>query len=165
MALAVSDSFTLIHLSKIGRLALLKDFYGSVIIPLAVWTEVVLEGEGRVGAQEVTKARDEGWIQIESPKNLDLLLLLKRNLDTGEAEAIAFAVENPSSILLIDEADARKIARLYNVVVTGVIGILIRAKAEKKIDSLRNELDILLEDGGFWLSDELYNRALEIVGE
>ena len=140
MALAISDSSTLIHLSKIGRLALLKDFYGSVRIPLAVWKEVVLEGEGRVGAEEVTKARDEGWIQIDSPKNLDFLVLLKRNLDDGEAEAIALAIENSPSILLIDETDARKIARLYNVAITGVFGILIRAKAEKKIDSLRNEL-------------------------
>lgn len=165
MVLAISDSSTLIHLSKIGRLDLLKDFYGSVTIPLTVWKEVVLEGEGRDGAEEVTRARDDGWIQIDSPKNSDFLILLRRELDDGEAEAIALAVENSPSILLVDETDARKIARLYNVAITGVLGILIRAKAEKKIDSLRDVLDALLEDGGFWVSNELYSKVLKIVGE
>jgi len=43
--MVVSNSSTLIHLSAIGRLVLLKDFYGQIIIPPAVWKEVVEEGE------------------------------------------------------------------------------------------------------------------------
>lgn len=46
--MVVSDSSTLIHLARIGRLALLKDMVGTVAIPTAVWREIVLEGGGYV---------------------------------------------------------------------------------------------------------------------
>ncbi|MCD4693009.1 MAG: hypothetical protein K8R79_08855 [Calditrichales bacterium] len=112
MPLTISDSSVLIHLSKIGRLELVRAFYGNVAIPPAVWKEVIDDGKGRSGALEVKKAYNEGWIQINYPQNKNLLRLLKRNLDDGEAEAITLAIENISSILLIDETDARKIGRL-----------------------------------------------------
>lgn len=37
------------HIDLIGRLVLLKEFYGYITVPPAVWREVVEEGEGRVG--------------------------------------------------------------------------------------------------------------------
>ncbi|MCD4693008.1 MAG: DUF3368 domain-containing protein [Calditrichales bacterium] len=46
-----------------------------------------------------------------------------------------------------------------------MVGILIRAKAENRIVSLREEIDKLMKDGGFWISKELYKRALNVVGE
>jgi predicted nucleic acid-binding protein len=49
----VSDSSTLIHLAAIGRIALLKEFYGHVMVPPAGWREVVEQGAGRAGAVEV----------------------------------------------------------------------------------------------------------------
>jgi len=39
--MVICDSSTLIHLSAIGRLHLLKDFYGRLTLPSAVWREVV----------------------------------------------------------------------------------------------------------------------------
>ena len=50
MPKAVSDSSTLIQLSVLGRLGLLQEFYGHVLIPPAMWQEVVEEGQGRAGA-------------------------------------------------------------------------------------------------------------------
>jgi len=43
MLLIASDSSTLIHLAAIGRLPLLREFYEKIIIPPAVWREVVEE--------------------------------------------------------------------------------------------------------------------------
>ena len=63
MGLIISDSSTLIHLASIGRLALLKAFYGQVVVPPAVWREVVEQGKGRAGAGEVEQARQAGWIK------------------------------------------------------------------------------------------------------
>lgn len=110
---------------KIYMVRLFLSQCGNVAIPPAVWKEVIDEGKGRSGALEVKKAYNEGWIQINYPQNKSLLRLLKRNLDDGEAEAITLAIENISSILLIDETDARKIARLYNLKITGVVGIVL----------------------------------------
>lgn len=41
MADAISDSSTLIHLAKIGRLHLLREFHKKILIAPAVWREVV----------------------------------------------------------------------------------------------------------------------------
>ena len=53
----------------------------------------------------------------------------------------------------------------YSLTTTGVIGLLIRAKREGRTKSLRAELDRLRQDGGFWISDDLYHRVLTSVGE
>ncbi len=165
MAWVLSDSSTLIHLSMIGRLDLLKEFFSRIVIPPAVWREVVEEGKGRPGAIEVEKARQEGWIEIAIPRNESLLRLLRRELDEGEAEVIALALEYQVALVLLDETEARDIAELYALPKTGVVGLLIRAKREGKISSLRVELDRLRHEGGFWIAEELYVRALHAVGE
>jgi uncharacterized protein len=61
---AVSDSSTVIHLAAINRLLLLQEFHGDVTIPPAVWREVVEEGQGRAGAQEVEEAARSGWLKV-----------------------------------------------------------------------------------------------------
>jgi hypothetical protein len=43
----------LINLARIGKLDLLHDLYGELTIPEAVWREVVVEGAGQPGADEV----------------------------------------------------------------------------------------------------------------
>jgi|GEM_PF-6491755 len=42
---------------------------------------------------------------------------------------------------------------------------LIRAKLEGKVASLREELDRLRNEAGFWIGDEIYRRALQVVAE
>ena len=161
----VSNSSTLIHLAALERLSLLRAFYGQVFIPPAVWKEVVEEGRGRVGAREVEEAAQAGWLKIIPPGNEGLLRLLKRDLDDGEAEAIALAVECQAEVILLDETDAREVTSVYGLQKTGVVGLLIRAKREGHLSSLRQELERLRNDAGFWISENLYRRALEVVGE
>ncbi len=91
--------------------------------------------------------------------------MLKSELDNGEAEAIALAVEVEADLLLIDETDGRRIATLYDLPKTGVVGILMRARLDGRIESLRQELDALREDGGFWIAEALYRKSLEVVDE
>ena len=162
---AISNSSTIIHLSAIGRLTLLREFYSKIIIPPAVWKEVVEEGLNRSGAKEIQRGRKEGWIEIKKPKNKPLLRLLSSQLDKGEAEAITLAIEQREKIIFLDESDARKAAEIYGLKKTGVIGVLIRAKLQGKISSLRHELDKLQREGNFWIDKELYNKALESVDE
>lgn len=165
MASVVSDSSVLIHLSGINRFYFLKEFYQNIIIPPAVKKEVIDQGKNRLGSMEVKKALDDGWIKITEIKNKALNQILKQNLHEGEAESIVLSIENKDSILLIDETEARKIAKLYKIKTIGVIGILIKAKTKGKINSLKEELNILKNNCGFWISDELYNKAVKSVGE
>ena len=130
-----------------------------------MWREVVKQGKGRSGAIEVEQAHQAGWIAIVTPVDRPLLKLLQRDLDDGESEVIALAIELDAKLLLLDESDARRIADLYGLSKTGIIGLLIRAKQAGYIESLKPELDKLLHKGGFWIEKKLYNRALNAVGE
>ena len=162
---AIVDASTLIHLARIDRLMLLKDFYDKIVIAPAVWREVVTEGRGRPGVHEVRAARQSRWIAVVSPQNQILVEILKQELDEGEAETIALALEQQAEVVFLDEAEARRMAEIYGLRKTGVIGVLMRAKLQGKISSLKVELDRLREEAGFRIDEQLYQRALKEVGE
>jgi predicted nucleic acid-binding protein len=90
---------------------------------------------------------------------------LERELHKGEAETIALAIERHPEVVFLDELEARRVATVYGLRKTGVIGILIRAKLEGRITSLREELDKLRNEVGFWIGDALYRRVLQAVAE
>lgn len=162
---AVSDSSTLIHLAGIGRLGLLKEFYEKILIAPAVWKEVVEEGAEMPGAREVKEAHESGWIEVVAPDNRSVVRLLGRELHNGEAETIALAIERQPNVVFLDELEARRVADVYGLHKTGVIGVLIRAKLEGKVRSLRDEMDRLRREAGFWIGDDLYQHALDAVAE
>jgi uncharacterized protein len=123
---AVSDSSPLIHLAKIEALELISRLYSRILIPPAVWREVVEESDGRPGAVEMEKAVAAGWMVKQAAKNETLVVALRQTLDNGEAEAIALATElHPESVLLDDKL-ARQMARRLGVSVTGTLGVLLR---------------------------------------
>ncbi len=165
MPKAVSDSSTLIHLAGIGRLNLLRQFYKKTLIPPAVWKEVVEEGQSRPGAREVEEGRRSGWIEVVELTNESVVRFLKLKLHDGEAEAIMLAIEHHPEVVFLDETEARRVADVYGLNKTGLIGILIRAKLEGKVSSLREELDRLRKEEGFWIGDGIYQQALHAVGE
>ena len=159
----ISNASILISLSTIGRLPLLQDrFPNGITAPRAVWREVVLEGGMRPGALEVAKA---SWIQIQDIASSPMMPLLLAELDEGEAESIALAVEIKADVIFLDERDARRAARSMGLKVLGTVGILIWARRTGRLPELRKELDALQENGRFRLSSSLVERALREVGE
>jgi predicted nucleic acid-binding protein len=128
--MVLCDSSTLIHLAGIGRLGLLRELYGKLIVPKAVWREVVEEGKGRFGVVEVQAARLAGWIEVRAATNEILLRSLRQELDDGESEVISLAIELKANLVLLDETEARRIAGLYDLNKTGAVGALIRARLE-----------------------------------
>ena len=161
--IVVADSSVLIGLSSIGQLHLLQVLLNEkILIPAAVWSEVVEHGGGRPGAQQI---KASAWISVRNVQDSDLLHLLKRDLDAGESEAIALAKETNAKLILLDERDARKTALSLSLKPLGTIGVLIRAKQAGKIKSLHEALDALRDQAKFRISDALYSLALEAVGE
>ncbi len=159
----ISDSSVLIALSTIGQLPLLPlRFPEGILIPRAVWHEVVEAGKGQSGADEVSTAT---WITVCEVRDSPLLSLLQTELDYGESEAIALCVEKQADVILLDEKYARRKAQRTGLTVLGTVGILIWAKRSGCINSLRKQLNILQTIGNFHLSRAVYNQALQSVGE
>lgn len=160
---AVSNSSVLIALSAIGQLSLLKcRFPEGILIPEAVWCEVVEAGSDRPGAEEV---RTASWIQRRVVRDQDFVKLLCAQLDMGEAEAIVLARQEKANIVLLDEKEARQAARRLGMHVLGTVGLLIWARRRGLISSLSEQLKAVQEKGGFRLSQELCLEALRQAGE
>jgi len=160
---AVSNSSVLISLSTIGKLYLLhKRFPVGIIIPKAVWEEVVEAGSGRPGSVEVSSAK---WVSVQEAADKSLVNLLRTELDQLEAEAVALAHEVKAKVVLLDERDARSAAGRLGIRVLGTVGILVWSKRAGLVASLRNELDLLGSKGKFRLSLQLRARALSEAGE
>ena len=157
----VSNSSPIIHLAKIDQLDLLTDFFGELIIPPAVYEECIMDGKGR---PEVTRIKQATGLRVVEVANQNLVKLLNAEIDRGEAEAIALALETQAPLILLDDADAREKARLYHLKITGLVGMLLRARKSGKIASLSEKLDELLNTG-FWLNAGLIDRLLREVGE
>jgi len=157
----VSNAGPLISLSSINKLDLLKSLFGKIIIPTAVFHEVVVNGGGRPGSLEVGNAK---WIRnkkIEIPRVSGLLL---GRLDPGETETIFLALEMNADYVLLDEQLARQKAFRIGISVIGTLGILLMAKKSGYIDSISPLLDEL-ERSSFRMSIKLRHEVLVRAGE
>ncbi|WP_231943171.1 DUF3368 domain-containing protein [Calothrix sp. NIES-3974] len=143
---------------------LTQRFPDGILIPRAVWCEVVETGAGRTGAVEVAAGLNT-WLSIQEAENKTLISVLQQNLDQGEAEAITLWLEQPSEALLLDEKKARQVARRMNLPILGTLGLLIWAKRQGVIFNLQEQLDALQTAAKFRLSQQVYNEALRQVRE
>ena len=99
---------------------LLADVFGDVIVPSAVWTEVITNGPGRPGASAVAEA---SWIREVSCPPSDLRTALADALGLGEAECIALATEqHPTLQVILDDRKGREIARKLGLHTVGSAG-------------------------------------------
>jgi predicted nucleic acid-binding protein len=122
--LVVSNTSPLSNLAIIGRLELVHEQVGEVVIPPAV--EAELGRNPKPGARAALEmAMRQGWIRVvplASPVRQDVAPAL----DLGEAEALTLALENKAGLVLLDESAARSRAAKLGVPFTGALGILKR---------------------------------------
>jgi predicted nucleic acid-binding protein len=160
----VSNTSPVLNLAIIGQLSLLREQFGEIWIPAAVWEELRVE-ENLPGSQAVREALAAGWLRVEEVKNQALAQVLQRDLDRGEAEAIALAVQVKADWALLDEREGRRVAKSLGLKVGGVLGILLRARREGKLSSLRTAMEALQQRAGFRISADLFAWFLEESGE
>jgi predicted nucleic acid-binding protein len=155
----VSDTSPLLNLALIDRLDVLRDQFSTITAPEQVWDELAA---GEKGLDALQSLRSDGFLEIVTVPETPLLAEFGRELDQGEAAALAYAVEEDADLILLDEREGRQAARRHGIPVTGAIGVLLRAARQGNL-SLRDELDAL-RDAGFWISDSLYEDVLEREG-
>jgi predicted nucleic acid-binding protein len=146
----ISDTSCLILLDKIGELHLLNKLYGTIVLT----PEIVQEFDKKL----------PDWFDIKSPVNKTYQRILEASLDLGEASAIALAIEEKDSLLIIDELKGRKFAEQLGLKFTGTLGVLIHAKQKDILKSVKPALD-RIKQTNFRLTKELERKVLVIVGE
>lgn len=160
--IVVSDTSPVLSLALVGQLDLLKRLYGSIVIPRAVHDELVVGGAAYDDGDDIVR---QPWISVGAATNSIVIALLLRELDRGEAEAIALAVELKASLLLIDEFKGRRLAEYLGLPHAGVVDLLGEAKRHRYLPAIKPTLDALIERANFRVSAKLYQRTLEIAGE
>lgn len=164
MPAVVVDSSVLITLAAGEQFHLLRELYTTLYVPPEVWNEVTSVPKP-FGTNEARQARDAGWLIVRAPTSLAAIQALPFNLQPGETEALALAVELADALLLVDDAQGRRAARALGINYTGTLGVLLRAKAEGKLAALRPALDLMQKRTTFWLSEEVHRAALAQAGE
>src|SRR5437588_9071549 len=103
--IVVVNSTPLIYLAAIGRFDLLRSHYGQIIIPMAVFDEVAIQGAGQWGAAETTAA---SWIDRRIVTDRSQVSALLGRLDLGESEVIVLAQGVGADLAIVDETAARR---------------------------------------------------------
>ena len=103
------------------------------------------------------------WLIIQKPA-LELIKPLSILLDAGEAEAIALAMSLPDSTVLLDDAQARRVAERFGVNRIGTLGILRRAKKAGLITAIK-PYTVQLQNSGIYMRQNLIDAVLRDVDE
>lgn len=146
----IADASCLIALTKINALWILENVYQKVYITQTILNEYELPIPDLIEVKEVN--------------DTNLLRVLNGYLDPGEASAIALGIENPDSILILDDLKGRKEAKKLKLRFTGTLGVLIKAKKEKHITDVLFYFD-LLRESGFRISDNIIELANKLSNQ
>ncbi len=159
MSITIANASPLIALARIDQFSLLKVLFQDVIIPQAVWVEIVVHGTGKPAAELVVQAEQQGWLHRQQVRDTFAVAVLQANLGDGEAEAIVLAQELEATSVLLDDDLARAHAIRLNLPVKGTAGILLAAHHAGLITDLKTNLDEL-RTHSFRMSDRIYNAIL-----
>ena len=163
--IVVSDTSPITNLAAINQLNLLQRLYTRLVIPTAVYNEMVRVDKLVPGAVEVQTLP---WIQtqtIATSQQVKMLRESEKNIDLGEAEAIILALELKADLLLMDERRGREVAMRYGLQITGLLGVLLQAKGNRLIPAVKPLMEQLIEQADFRVSNQLYATILEFAGE
>ncbi len=160
MKLIVSNAGPIISFCRAGRLDILKLILSEIVIPGAVYSELVEHGKDRPGTSEVVNSI---WIKTREIKNLDGIMSLPHTLGSGEKEAIILA-EELDGFILLDDKRARNEAKIRELKIISTMDILLEAKSLCVIKYIHPVLDDFIKTG-FRLSKELYREILFKSGE
>ena len=158
--MVIADAGPIITFARSGYEYLLRQVFSQLIIPEAVYAEVVVKGRGRPGASLVLEST---WIRqasVQDPSKADLLPAL---LGLGEREAIILAEECNAS-LLADDRNARREAKKRGIEFLGSLRVLKEAKNAGLIEAV-TPVAAALRQAGLHLSDTLYQGFLREMEE
>ncbi len=127
---AIVNATPLIALALIDRLHILTEMFDEIIVPAAVYDEVVLQGAGKPGANKIA-SRNWTIKRPEIQPGVDLRLF---GLDAGETEVLLLARQLQPDWVIIDERLARRVALALGLPLKGTLGLLLSAVQTGLVD-------------------------------
>ena len=158
MRKVVVNTTPLIALAEIGELHLLKDLYGEIYIPDAVFEEIKSEPaytEVRVAAEWIKQ------VSVNPAGNTDML---SSRLHSGEVEVIQYARESGADLVILDDQLARRTAKYLGLTITGTLGVIIKAKEKGYVQSVNPIMDKLIQNG-LYISPKVQEDVLKLSDE
>ena len=155
--ITVADSSPLILLSKIGKLELLKNLYGKLFIPQAVYEETIQRGKEleHPDAYIIEKAIGT-WLIIQTlnPQIEHEYSFIDNNktLGKGEKQGIKLCKQLDANYFLSDDKEARKVSKMLNIRPIGTIGTVIQCQRQ----------NIIIKKQAVQIVDDLINAGLRI---
>lgn len=155
----VVNASPLILLSKVDLADLLPKLFTEVVVPGAVWQEIMSGGENDPTARTLSSLRVKR-VAVEAVASE----ILVWNLGDGESDVLTFALANQGYRAAIDDKAARSCARSLGINILGTGGMLILAKRRGLIESVGTELQRLVQ-AGLWISAEMIDLLRKQAGE
>lgn len=142
----------LITLFRAGLNPLLPQLFSELLVPEAVWGEVVSRNYDDPATHGLPRA---SWA-TRSPAPNDPAIVLW-NLGAGETAVLSLARLNPGYTAIVDDRAARRCARVLGIKTIGTAGVIVLAQRRGLIESVEGALR-RLQDAGLWLAEELIAR-------
>jgi predicted nucleic acid-binding protein len=157
----VADSSVLIHLSRIGKLDLLREYFKKILITPAVYDEIK---EG-VGASEITKACNE-WITVVEPTTKDIERIANaEGIEKADASVIMLAKEQ-GKILISNDYALIAVAKSKGVDCWWLTTLLLNCIKQKILSKKEAKKPLLdLVKTGMHLNNAVYAAILNEIDQ
>lgn len=152
--IVVSDTTAVSNLLAVGRADLLPKLFGRVLVPPAVFAELLAWHDAL-----------PGWLEVVAVSDRQRVLRYGAAVHPGEAEAIALALEVGAEWVILDDSDGRRLAKAEGAPVLGLMGALLLAKKRGIIPETKPLIDRLQDEAGFYLSANVRAEVLQLAGE
>ena len=145
----VINASPLITLFRSGQAELLPLLFKYIVVPEAVWREVVQDELDDPAARQLGR---QTWpvreAVIDSPR------VAIWALGAGETAVLSHALANPPLRAVIDDMDARRCAQTLGIPMLGTGGLLVLAKRRGLLSSVGEAIE-KLRHSGLWMSDDI----------
>ena len=143
----------LITLYRANLHTLLPQLFPEILVPEAVWVEVVSSSthedpaaRGLPGASWAKKTSVSNRLEVQA-----------WNLGAGETALLSLAFANRAMKVIIDDRAARRCANVFGISAMGTAGVVVMAKRRGLIPSIEQALR-QLQASGLWVSETLISE-------
>jgi len=156
--LIIADTSALIAIATCNGLHWLDTLFDEIRVPQAVYDEATTSGKPQASA--LRNYLFDKTIDIDLSK----FIIIAQGLGKGELEAMALYKHEHADRLLIDDLRARKAAVDKDIKIIGSIGLLLLAKENGLIVSIKPFIDTI-HKSGIHIGKPLIKKALSLADE